>query len=397
MDYQDSLYSFINLGQENQNENKIISIFDQFKSELVINYSKNPLFEHLILHIKSYLKLKSISSKEKDKIEILTDFLNKNKFDNKILKQIIKNGIPNELPCLRAIIWKTLIGYYPINDLACWKKITLSHFNSYQNMKKFYKEFPNDIKDEEDLKILNQINKDLPRTRNTISFFSEKSKFNKNETNYDILRRILFFFSKRNQEIGYVQGMNEIVAIIYYIYSLDENVYIKPFIESDTFFSFEILIQEIKPIFMMYDINYSQLFITVQIKQINDILKETAPDLINYFNKINLVMDVFLMRWLIVLFAQEFTFESSISFWDRLFTQKNKMKFICYISAAILVINKKKLMKMEMEEIVLWSQEFGSIVKSNNLDEIVKSAFEIKASIKKIPKKSGGILGFFFK
>ena len=397
MDYQDSLYSFINLGQENQNENKIISIFDQFKSELVINYSKNPLFEHLILHIKSYLKLKSISSKEKDKIEILTNFLNKNKFENKILKQIIKNGIPNELPCLRAIIWKTLIGYYPINDLTCWKQITLSHFNSYQNMKKFYKEFPNDIKDEEDLKILNQINKDLPRTRNTISFFSEKSKFNKNETNYDILRRILFFFSKRNQEIGYVQGMNEIVAIIYYIYSLDENVYIKPFIESDTFFSFEILIQEIKPIFMMYDINYSQLFITVQIKQINDILKETAPDLINYFNKINLVMDVFLMRWLIVLFAQEFTFESSISFWDRLFTQKNKIKFICYISAAILVINKKKLMKMEMEEIVLWSQEFGSIVKSNNLDEIVKSAFEIKASIKKIPKKSGGILGFFFK
>ena len=54
-------------------------------------------------------------------------------------------------------------------------------------------------------------------------------------------------------------------------------------------------------------------------------------------------MDVFLMRWLMVLFAHEFTFEGSISFWDRVFTQKNKMKFICYISAAILVINKKKI------------------------------------------------------
>jgi hypothetical protein len=100
-------------------------------------------------------------------------------------------------------------------------------------------------------------------------------------------------------------------------------------------------------------------------------------------------MDVFLMRWLMVLFAHEFTFEGSISFWDRLFTQKNKMKFICYISSAILVINKKKLMKMEMEEIVLWAQEFGSVVKNSNIDTIVKTAFDIKAGVKKIPKKGG--------
>jgi len=243
-----------------------------------------------------------------------------------------------------------------------------------------------------------QIDKDLPRTRNEINFYKEKSNFNKGETNYDILRRILFFYSKRNPDVGYVQGINEIVAIIYYIFSLDENVYIKPFVESDTYFCFEILMQEIKPVFMMHNINYSQLFITMQIRQINDILKETEPDLFEYFGKINLVMDVFLMRWLMVLFTHEFTFEGSITFLDRLFTQKNKMKFICYISAAILVMNKKKLMKMEMEEIVLWAQEFGSIVKNNNLDEIVKSAFELKARVKKIPKKnSGGFFGFFFK
>jgi hypothetical protein len=147
---------------------------------------------------------------------------------------------------------------------------------------------------------------------------------------------------------------------------------------------------------MMQNINYSQLFITMQIKQINDILKGYEPELLNYFKEKNLVMDVFLMRWLMVLFAHEFTFEGSISFWDRLFTQKNKMKFICYISSAILVINKKKLMKMEMEEIVLWAQEFGSVVKNSNIDTIVKTAFDIKAGVKKIPKK-GGIFGFFFK
>jgi len=396
MEYQDSLYSFINLNPETSLVPSSQSS-EEFKSELVVNFSKNPLFEHLILHIKQYLKAFTNSSKEKSKVSILSEFLNSNKFDNKILKQIIKNGIPSKLPCLRAIIWKTLIGYYPINDLSKWKTITKEHFKKYQDIKNFYKDYPNNITDEEDIKTLLQIDKDLPRTRNEINFFKEKSNFSKEETNYDILRRILFFFSKRNNDLGYVQGLNEIAAIIYYIFSLDENIYIKPFAESDTFFCFEILMQEIKPVFMMHNINYSQLFITMQIRQINDILKETEPDLLDHFEKINLVMDVFLMRWLMVLFTHEFTFEGSITFLDRLFTQKNKMKFICYISVAILILNKKKLMKMEMEEIVLWAQEFGSILKNNNIDEIVKTAFDIKAGNKKNSSKDRGFFGFFFK
>ena len=396
MEYQDSLYSFINLNPETSLVPSSQSS-EEFKSELVVNFSKNTLFEHLILHIKQYLKAFTNSSKEKSKVSILSEFLNSNKFDNKILKQIIKNGIPSKLPCLRAIIWKTLIGYYPINDLSKWKTITKEHFKKYQDIKNFYKDYPNNITDEEDIKTLLQIDKDLPRTRNEINFFKEKSNFSKEETNYDILRRILFFFSKRNNDLGYVQGLNEIAAIIYYIFSLDENIYIKPFAESDTFFCFEILMQEIKPVFMMHNINYSQLFITMQIRQINDILKETEPDLLDHFEKINLVMDVFLMRWLMVLFTHEFTFEGSITFLDRLFTQKNKMKFICYISVAILILNKKKLMKMEMEEIVLWAQEFGSILKNNNIDEIVKTAFDIKAGNKKNSSKDRGFFGFFFK
>ena len=177
MEYQDSLYSFINLNPETSMVPSFPSN-EEFKSELVLNFSKNPLFEHLIPYIKSYLKEFSNSSNEKSKVSILSDFLNKNQLDNKILKQIIKNGIPNKLPCLRAIIWKTLIGFYPINDLTKWKSITIERFKEYQNIKKFYKDYPNNITDEEDIKTLIQIDKDLPRTRNEIQFFKEKSNFN---------------------------------------------------------------------------------------------------------------------------------------------------------------------------------------------------------------------------
>ena len=381
----DALYSFINLnvlqkkGEEAKKDNQ----------ELIIAYERNPLFEHLILHIKSYLEKNSTSSKEKLKVECLSDFIKKNKFDNKILKQIIKNGIPNELPCLRAMLWKSLVGYLPIGDLSQWKKTTCEHFQKYRLLKKEFRDFPNNIIDESDQKLLVQINKDLPRTRPEVSFFKEKSKISKNETNYDVLRRILYFYAKKHKDVGYVQGMNEIVAIIYYIYTLDENPYIKNFVESDTYYSFELLIEEIKPIFFMSNINYSQLFISLQIKQINDILLNAEPDLLKYFEKKDLKLDIFLMRWLLVLFAQEFSLQTSISFWDRLFTQKNKMRFVCFISSAILIINKNKLMKMEMEEIIFWAQQFGSVINDNNIDKIVETAFEIKAKCNKKTKKKG--------
>ena len=395
MSNNDALFSFINLNILKKN-NEVIKKEEQ---DFITIYEKNPIFEHIILHIKTYLKQNSTLSEEKIKVECLSDFIKKNTFNNKILKQIIKNGIPNQLPCLRAMLWKSLIGYLPINDLSQWKKTTCENFKKYRLIKKEFKEFPNNITNESDTKIITQINKDLPRTRPDITFFKEKSKITKNETNYDVLRRILFLYAKKHKDISYVQGMNEIIAIIFYIYNLDENPYIKPFIESDTYFSFELLMEEVKPIFMMENINYSQLFLSLQIKQINDILMSVEPDLLKYFQQKNLLIDNFLMRWLLVLFAQEFSLQTSISFWDRLFTQKNKMRFICFISSAILIINKNKLMKMEMEEIIFWAQQFGSVVHDNNIDDIVKTAFEIKAKCNKKTKKNNynyNILNYFF-
>jgi hypothetical protein len=390
MEIQDSsLFSFININKNGEEETKTDN------QEFIKIYEKNPLFEHLILHIKSYLNKNTGSSKEKEKVEFLSDFLKQNKFDNKILKRIIYCGIPNQIPCLRAMIWKSLVGYLPVNDLSQWKKITCEHFQKYKALQKEFKEFPDNITDEEDDKIIVQIDKDLHRTRGELEFFKNSSKMNKKETNYDVLRRILYLYSKKHPEVSYVQGMNEICAIIYYIYSLDESPYIKPFIESDAYYTFELLMDEVKCVFMMSNTTYSQLFISQQIKQVNDILKKVGPDLYEYFEKKNLKLDTFIMRWIIVLFAREFNLETSVCFWDRLFTQKNKMKFLGFISATILIINKEKLMKMEMEDIFFWAQEFGSVVNDTNLDSIIIKAFKLKAKYNNKDFKKSSKFKFF--
>ena len=183
MENNDALYSFINLNvlKKNTEETKIGD-----NQEFITFYEKNPLFEHIILHIKSYLKQNSNSLKEKSKVECLSAFIKKNKFDNKILKQIIKNGIPNQLPCLRAMLWKSLIGYLPINDLSQWRKKTCENFQKYRSLIKEFKEFPNNITDESDEKMLIQINKDLPCARPEISFLKENQ-------NYQKMKQIMIF------------------------------------------------------------------------------------------------------------------------------------------------------------------------------------------------------------
>ena len=105
------------------------------------------------------------------------------------------------------------------------------------------------------------VEKDIERTRMDLHFFRQKIKgkqFDKDliilshskkklkeiednemdQTHRDIITRILYVFSKTNKAIGYLQGMNELVAIIYYCFyrfGVDSD---KDNAEADTFWCF---------------------------------------------------------------------------------------------------------------------------------------------------------------
>ena len=340
-------------------------------------YEEDPLFKHVISHISDYLKKNSENS-DKKTIEILTNFINYDEFSEEIINNILLHGIPESLPCLRPLIWKSLIGFFPLKDLSKWGKITIQKKSDYQKIIEKYKYYPNEIKDEKHLVIINQIDKDLPRTRFDVPFFEDKNINNEKETNYDVLRRILFFYANEHGEVSYIQGMNEIIAIIFYIFSKDDNEFCKEYTESDSYYTFEILMEQIKEIFQMDDLNYSELFLTLQIKEIKKILKKMEPDLFNYFKKIGLEIDNFVMRWILVLFAHEFKIDKAVNFWDRLFTQQDKMKFICYISVAIIKSNKKNIMEMDAEGVMEWAKQLQNKMNEIDITNIVKSALEIQ-------------------
>lgn len=351
----------------------------------------DPLFKHVISHINEYLSSEELNSdKAKNDIEEFSNFINFDEFSKEIIEKILSNGIPETLPCLRPLIWKSLIGFYPLKDLKKCKNETTKKDLKYKAIKEKYKFYPDNITLEGDKNLVIQINKDLPRTRFDCPFFEEKNKNNDKENNYDVLRRILFYYAHEHPEVSYVQGMNEIIAIIFYIFSKDDNPFNMKYAESDSYFNFEILLEQIKDIFQMEGINYSQLFVTLQIKEIKNILKKVDPELLKYFKQIELEIDNFVMRWILVLFAQEFTIDVAVNFWDRLFTQKDKMKFVCYISVAIITIHKNEIMKMDSSEVMEWAQALQNKMSEMDVNNLVKTAVNIQKKYNK--KEDNNIL-----
>ena len=340
-------------------------------------YENDPLFNHVISHINDYL-INNSDSSNKTTIEILTEFINYDKFSEEIINKILLNGIPESLPCLRPLIWKSLIGFFPLKELDKWKDIETQKKLAYQNIIEKYKNYLDNITDDKNKKIIEQINRDLPRTRFDVPFFEDKNKNNEKEKNYDVLRRILFFYSKEHEELGYVQGMTEIIANIFYIFSKDDNPFTKEYAEIDSYFIYEKLMEEIKQIFQLEKENFSETFINLQIKQIKKILKKIEPDLLNYFEYIGLEIKNFVIRWILVLFAQEFTIDVTVNFWDRVFTQKDKLKFICYISVAIIKSNKELIMSLDLEGVMKWALQLQNKMNEIDITNIVKLALDIQ-------------------
>ena len=377
----------INKNGEKDDSFEIISKNKEFdedfgfsETSFKIIYENDPLLSHVISHTNNYIEKNKNNSED---IEHLSDFISFDEISKEIINSILNKGIPETLPCLRPLIWKALIGFYPLNDLSKWKDETINKNKIYENdIIKKYDYYPDNIKEEKDINLINQINKDLPRTRFDCPFYMNEPK------NYDTLRRILFFYAKEHNDVNYIQGMNEIIAIIFYIFSKDDNPFNKNYIESDSYFTFEKLLEQIKDIFMMENIDYSQLYIKEQIEEIKNILKKVDYELMNYFQQIELELDNVVMRWLLVLFAQEFTIDVAVNFWDRLFTQKNKIKFICYISAAIIKRNKDKIMKLDSGGIMEWAQELQNKMNEIDISDIVQLAIKIQKKYNKYEKNN---------
>ena len=387
------------------------------KSENNINnFSKKPILQIIVNKILSCPN--QTISKASGFIESLISKNTKN------LKLFSEDGLPDEIPILRSIIWKINFGYLPINNEE-WTKILEDKRSSYfyykdiftkklQEEFKLYKDY-NTMSKEDKEKIdkktnkalLEQIRKDVNRTHNQMDFFfksidennqlSKKElmemmenrincsmknindiyKINIKETHADVIVRILFIYSYFFPDLSYVQGMNEIIAPIYYIFSFDKTYGVEPSIENieaDTFWTFNCLMAQVKDIFNR-EKDDKDIGLSGKVKRLKLMLKIVDSQLYEHFEKYKLEYSTFAYRWFILFFSQEFLMIDILRLWDYIFAQEDKFLNCYFISLAVLLLKKDELLVSDLTGML---SELRSI-KGLNVEEMISISKKIKS------------------
>ncbi|EXB39154.1 TBC1 domain family member 13 [Morus notabilis] len=200
------------------------------------------------------------------------------------LQRVASTGLPNG-GSLRATTWKLLLGYLPPSR-ELWEKELTKNRTKYAKLKEELLLSPSEVKRRKDgdlspndrtaeidvagllkrheisredhplslgkssawnqysqhTEITEQIDRDLQRTHPDMKFFLGDSSSSKK--NRVAMRNILLLFSKLNPAIRYVQGMNEVLAPMFYVFSTDPNVQNAENAEADSFSCFVRLLSD---------------------------------------------------------------------------------------------------------------------------------------------------------
>jgi hypothetical protein len=118
------------------------------------------------------------------------------------------------------------------------------------------------------------------------------------ETHADVLARVLFIYAKLNPGVKYVQGMNEVLAVLYYCFWSfgDELVISNTYLESDLFFCFNNLMIEIRDGFLR-ELDREKSGITGKVKTYSNILKEVDPQVYQNLEDQNVNHQFYALRW----------------------------------------------------------------------------------------------------
>ena len=412
------------------------------------------------------MNLIDIPKKSKDEcIKSFTKyFLENDKYEKyEKLSELTKIGELGEKN-LRGMAWKIFMNVLPVKDsLEKWvENISYSRTEYKILSDKIIKEqnYFEEIKKEKEINHNNQIignfsransfyynpfhdekemiqliNLDLNRTFQELSLFHDEKIKNK-------LSNILVLWNKLNMDLGYQQGMNDILSIIflslypYYfpnehkinnienvIKTWDKNERINKAediymffhdedeLESDLFICFSNIMKN--GVKSLYDfvfeskekqINYIQkhsLFeknngiekeeintpLNIRCKLIiNEKLKKLDSKLYEHFNKIGLDCTIFLQKWLKCMFDREFELKDTLILWDVILSDKKKeydLVIIDIIALSMILRIRNILLLCDQNQCFMMMLQYPRI---DNILELIIFSEKLYESIKDLNK-----------
>ncbi|SOV81147.1 TBC domain protein, putative [Plasmodium sp. gorilla clade G3] len=163
--------------------------------------------------------------------------------------------------------------------------------------------------------------------------FSELCDIIKPKRHYDLLCRILFIYAKIHPYVKYVQGMNEILAPLYFIIFNDPLCNCTLQGEADTFFCFLELMQRQKDVFCE-GLDNTDDGINGKLKKFSLLLKMKEYEIWKKLYILKIETQYYALKWILLLLTQEFDMADTIILYDH-FIINNNENFILYICLVI--------------------------------------------------------------
>ncbi|CAN0021830.1 unnamed protein product [Ectocarpus sp. 8 AP-2014] len=172
---------------------------------------------------------------------------------------------------------------------------------------------------------------------------SEGERRRRGQERREALARILFVHAKLNPAESYTQGMNEIVATLYFVLASDENEEWNRHCEADTFFCFTNLMSEIRDVFLA-SMDESESGLHGKMEAFSRTLRQHDPELAEHMVSLALDPRYFALRWFTTLLSREFDLPDTIRLWDSLFAAQDRSTFLVFVFVTLMLAQRETLL-----------------------------------------------------
>jgi hypothetical protein len=173
-------------------------------------------------------------------------------------------------------------------------------------------------------------------------------------------------------QVRYVQGMNEIVATIYYVLANDLNADFAVYAEADTYYLFHTLMSGsdmMRDVFVA-DLDDSQSGIQGRIANMQMLLERHDPELFRHLDDIGMDPSFYAIRWLTTLLSREFLLPDTIRLWDSMFASTHKENFLRYVCGSMVMKVRDDLIKGDFSRCLRLLQSYPP----TNVDDILEAS-----------------------
>ncbi|MBA0672471.1 hypothetical protein Goklo_023857 [Gossypium klotzschianum] len=250
--------------------------------------------------------------------------------DSKALrKRIFYGGIEHKL---RKEVWAILLGYHTYESTYAERKHQRSIKKiEYETIKSQWQSISpaqakrfTKFRERKGL-----IEKDVVRTDKSLSFYDGDDN-----PNVNLLRDILLTYSFYNFDLGYCQGMSDLLSPILFV--MED--------ESESFWCFVALMECLGPNF-----NRDQSGLHSQLFALSKLVELLDNPLHNYFKQNDCLNYFFCFRWMLIQFKRELEYEKTMRLWEVLWTHYLSEHIYLYVSVAILKRYRGKIIREQMD------------------------------------------------